>query len=374
MVVAGEASGDDHAARLIEALRRRTTNTVEFFGCAGPKMRAAGVDAVVEADELSMVGFLEIGGALPKFLSVFNKLKDAALERRPDAAVLVDFPEFNLKLARSLKKAGIKVVYYISPQLWAWRKYRKRTIRDSVDLLLSIMPFEREWYEREGIHGVEYVGNPLVDEVRPQCSGPEFRKELGIADTAKVIAMLPGSRGAEVKRVLPIFSRTASELSAGREDLEFLVAFPKGHQASRQVLESKFSNLRFLYGRTYDVLNAANAAAITSGTATLEAAILGTPMVIVYKASILNYALLRPLISVDNFGLVNLIAKKRIVTELIQHDLTPRTLAEELSKLLDPEVSLRIKRELGAAVAKLGGGGASERAADAIIRLLELGR
>lgn len=374
MIVAGEASGDDHAARLVAALRRRTADKIEFFGCAGPKMRAAGVDPVVEADGLAMVGLFEIAGALPKFITVFGKLMDAARKRRPDAVILVDFPEFNLKLARPLKNAGIKVVYYISPQLWAWRRYRKRTIRDSVDLLLSIMPFEREWYQGEGILGVEYVGNPLVDEVRPQCSGKELRKELGLSESAKIVAMLPGSRGAEVSRVLPVFSRTAAELLSRRKDLVFLAALPKGHENIRHISEQKFQNLRFLYGRTHDVLNAADAAAITSGTATLEAAILGTPMVIVYKASALNYALFRPLISVDHIGLVNLIAGKRIVTELIQDEFKPATLAEELERLLEPEVSGRMRSELAAAVRKLGGGGASERAADAIIRLLEHGR
>lgn len=371
MVVAGEASGDAHAAKLVHAIREACSNEVTFFGCAGPKMRESGVEAIVEADELSIVGLLEIGIALPRFLSVFKKLKTAARKRRPDAVVLVDFPDFNLKLARPMKRLGIKVIYYISPQMWAWRQYRRRTIENYVDLLISILPFEKDWYGSRGIHTVEYVGNPLAMEVHANIARLEFRREFDISEDRKLIAMLPGSRRAEIQRMLPVFAATTAAIRTMRSDVDLLVALPEDKRGLNERLAGEFPSLRFVFGRTYDTLNAADAAAVTSGTATLEAGIIGTPMVIVYKTSALNYKLLRPLIDVEHFGLINLIAGKRIAREMIQDELTPRELAKELGRLLEPEANKTMREELAEAVEKLGHGGASKRAAEAIIRLLE---
>lgn len=371
MVVAGEASGDAHAAKLVHMLREAWSDEVAFFGCAGPRMRDAGVEAIVEADELSIVGILEIGIALPRFLSVFRKLKTAARIRRPDAVVLVDFPDFNLKLAKALKRLGIKVIYYISPQIWAWRQYRQRTIKNNVDLLISILPFEKDWYSSRGIHSVEYVGNPLAMEVHADLTRLEFRREFNIAEDRKLIAMLPGSRRAEIRRMLPVFADTDATIRSLRSDVDMLVALPEDKRGLSERLAREFPSLRFVFGRTYDTLNASDAAAVTSGTATLETGIIGTPMVIVYKTSALNYKLLRPLIDVEHFGLINLIAGKRVVREMIQDDLTPKQLTAELLRLLEPETNKKLREELAEAVEKLGHGGASKRAAEAIIRVLE---
>lgn len=371
MVVAGEASGDAHAAKLVHMLREAWSDEVAFFGCAGPRMRDAGVEAIVEADELSIVGILEIGIALPRFLSVFRKLKTAARIRRPDAVVLVDFPDFNLKLAKALKRLGIKVIYYISPQIWAWRQYRQRTIKNNVDLLISILPFEKDWYSSRGIHSVEYVGNPLAMEVHADLTRLEFRREFNIAEDRKLIAMLPGSRRAEIRRMLPVFADTDATIRSLRSDVDMLVALPEDKRGLSERLAREFPSLRFVFGRTYDTLNASDAAAVTSGTATLETGIIGTPMVIVYKTSALNYKLLRPLIDVEHFGLINLIAGKRVVREMIQDDLTPKELTAELLRLLEPETNKKLREELAEAVEKLGHGGASKRAAEAIIRVLE---
>jgi lipid-A-disaccharide synthase len=371
MVVAGEASGDAQAAKLVRALRTACSNEVSFFGCAGPRMREEGVEAIVEADDLSIVGLLEIAAALPKFVRVFRKLKAAARERRPDTVILVDFPDFNLKLVKPLKRLGIKVVYYISPQLWAWRQYRQRTIRNNVDLLISILPFEKDWYNSRGIYSVEYAGNPLAMEVHADVTRSEFRNQFEIAEGRKLIALLPGSRRAEIQRMLPVFAEAAAEIRAMRADVDLLVALPEDKREQNERLAQEFPSLRFVYGRTYDALNAADAAAVTSGTATLEAGIIGTPMVIVYKTSALNYKLLRPLIDVEHFGLINLIAGKRVVREMIQDDLTSQELAAELLRLLEPAVNKEKREELADAVEKLGHGGASRRAAEAIIRLIE---
>ena len=373
MIVAGEASGDLHAAKLVNAIRELAkARDLSFFGAAGPLMREAGVDAIVEADGLSIVGLLEIGQALPMFLRTYNALKKAADERRPDVAVLVDFPDFNLKLARALKRRGVKVVYYISPQLWAWRKYRIRTIRKAVDLLISILPFEKDWYEKQGFRKVEYVGNPLAMEVHSDVPKGEFCEKHGLDPTMPIIALLPGSRGTEISRILPELIKTAESMRGSDQELQFVIALPEGKRAKVESMGISVPGwIAIAEGEAFDALNAADAAAITSGTATLEAGIIGTPMAIVYKTSAINYKLLRPLIAVDHFGLINLIAEKRLAKELIQDDLTPEHLAEELFRLLKPDVNAEFREELKTAVDKLGHGGASKRAAAAILALAD---
>lgn len=372
MLLAGETSGDLHAAKLVHAIRDASPQYEwSFFGCAGPKMREAGVEAVVESDGLSIIGLLEIGRALPMFIAAKERLKLAARERRPDAVVMVDFPDFNLKLAKPLKKLGLRTVYYISPQLWAWRKYRIRTIRKFVDLLISILPFEKDWYSRHGFYAVEYVGNPLTNEVHPKVSKDEFCTKHGIDPQKLIVSLLPGSRQAEILRILPVLLQTAELMAACNSSIQFVVALPP--QKLNKIdaaLKRENDRVRWIEGETFDALNASDAAAITSGTATLEAGIIGVPMAIVYKTSAINYSLLRPLIEVEHFGLINLIAGKRVVNELIQEDLTPERLKSELFRLLEPDVNRAIREELAAAAEKLGHGGASNRAAEAILKLL----
>jgi len=313
------------------------------------------------------------------FIKAFRELKKAAVEKRPDVVVLVDFPDFNLKLAKSLKKKGFKVVYYISPQLWAWRKYRLRTIRKYVDLILVILPFEKQWYERHGVKHVEYVGSPLIREIHSDLSRKDFCGKYKLDATAPIVSLLPGSRHKEIVRSLPVMLEAASRLGHRRGDVQFLVALAstrKTHEVEDAIAELRAKGidpprrLTLVEGETYNALNTSDAAAITSGTATLEAAIIGTPMAIVYKTSVINYKLLRPLISVDHFGLVNLIAEKRIAKELIQSDFTADTLAAELEFLLENDKNARARVELGDAVEKLGHGGASKRAAEAIYQVL----
>ncbi len=381
MLVAGEPSGDAHAARLVAAMRSVAPDReLEFFGSAGPEMRKAGVDPVVMADDLSIMGLPEIAKALPMFIRAFRALRSAAIERRPDVAVLIDFPEFNLKLARTLKRKGIPVVYYISPQLWGWRKYRRKTIRDNVDLLLTILPFEKSWYEGHGITNVEYVGSPLVNEVRPTVGRSEFRASLGISETDQLIALLPGSRHKEVSRILPPMLEAAALMSQKAPEIRFIVALAPGrtkdefYDAAAQVgatYQMDPEKMIVVQGQTYDAVNAAAAAAVASGTATLETGMLRTPMVVVYKASGFNYRLLRPLIDVEHFGLINLIAGERLAPELIQDDLTPVALSSELFRLLEPAENARMRERLKTAVARLGEGGASRRAAEAVLRVAD---
>lgn len=379
MIVAGEASGDAHAAKLVRALRELAPEiNFEFFGAAGHHLRDAGVEPIVNADNLSIVGLPEIARALPMFWKTFQKLKKEAVRRRPDAVVLVDFPDFNLKLAKSLKKQNLKIIYYISPQLWAWRKHRARVVKNFVDLLITILPFEKDWYAQQGIEHVEYVGNPLAREVSSKLSKKEFCAKHELDAQKPIIALLAGSRGKEIARVLPVLLETAALMSEKNAELQFVIAAAKNRKLSEiesiieRAKQKRPETLRIVQNETHEALNASDAAAVTSGTATLETAIIGTPMAIVYKTSALNYKLLRPLINVEHFGLINLIARARLAKELIQNDFTKETLAAELFRLLEPEANKSMRERLKNAADTLGHGGASKRAAEAILRELRI--
>lgn len=379
MLIAGEASGDAHGARLVEALRNKLPAAV-FFGCAGKLMRDSGVEASVQADGLSIMGLPEIAAALPMFIRTYRKLVATAVERKPDVVILIDFPEFNLKLARSLSRKGFKVVYFISPQLWGWRQYRRRTIRDHVDKLLTILPFEKDWYAERGIDNVEYVGNPLAGEVKPSVSKEQFCLSAGLDPKRPIIAFLSGSRRKEVSKILPLMLQAAAIMSEKERSLQFAISIApmRGPGEIKEII-AKVRNsgievpeqIAVVSGQTYDLLNAADAAAVASGTATLETGMIGTPLVVVYKASGFNFRLVRPLIKVEHFGLINLIAGKRIAAELIQDDFTPTTLANELFTILEPETNMAMRKELRTAADQLGKGGASERAAEVIVNLIK---
>jgi lipid-A-disaccharide synthase len=381
MIVAGEPSGDGHAAKLVKALRELApAANFEFFGAASHKLREAGVEEIVNADDFSIVGLPEIAKALPMFWKDFQKLKKAAIERQPDAVILVDFPDFNLKLAKSLKKQGLKIIYYISPQLWAWRKYRASTVRKYVDLMLTILPFEKDWYAKQGISHVEFVGNPTVREVHSNLTKQQFCAKYELDAAKPVISLLAGSRHKELVRILPELLETSALMAEKNADLQFVIALAstrKKREVEAAIEEAKRRNIKLpevlitVEGETHEALNASDAAAVTSGTATLETAIIGTPMAIVYKTSPLNYKLLRPLISVEHFGLINLIAEERLAKELIQADFTAETLALELFRLLEPETNRIMREKLKAVTDKLGRGGASKRAAEFILNVLK---
>jgi lipid-A-disaccharide synthase len=377
MIVAGESSGDTHAAKLVRAIRELAPERAfEFFGAASHKMREAGVEEIVNADDFSVVGLPEIARALPMFWKDFQKLKRTATERKPDAVILVDFPDFNLKLAKSLKKQGLKIIYYISPQLWAWRKYRVRVIEKYVDLVLTILPFEKDWYQKQGISHVEYVGSPTVREVHSNLTKEQFCAKHNLDSSKPIVALLAGSRHKEIVRILPAMLETAALMAEQNADLQFVVALAPTRRLE-EVEESKRkasnlpANFTVVKGETHEALNASDAAAVTSGTATLETAIIGTPMAIVYKTSPLNYKLLRPLISVEHFGLINLIAEERLAKEFIQQDFTPENLSQELFRLLDPSENQKMRERLKTVTDRLGHGGASKRAAEFVLNVIK---
>src|SRR5256714_3904530 len=224
LIVAGEPSGDAHAASLVQAMRRAVPEVqFEFFGSTGAQMRAGGVESIVKADELAILGLWEIGRALPKFWRAFGELKRAVNERKPDAAILVDWPDFNLRLARWLHRRGVRVIYYISPQLWAWRSYRVHSVQRDVDLLLSILPFEKEWYAARGMTQVEYVGHPLTGEVRPRYDREEFCRQNDFDPSRPLVALLPGSRHKELIRILPPMLDAIPLIKNQRENAQFVV-------------------------------------------------------------------------------------------------------------------------------------------------------
>jgi lipid-A-disaccharide synthase len=374
MIVAGEASGDAHAAALVRALREAAPATqIDFFGSTGAQMRAAGVDSVVRADELAILGLWEVGQALPKFWRAYGELKRAASERKPAAVVLVDWPDFNLRLATWLHRRGVPVIYYISPQLWAWRSYRARSVQRDVDLLLSILPFEKDWYAARGMTQVEYVGHPLAGEVYPHYDREEFCRRNNLDTSRPIVTLLPGSRHKELVRILPPMLEAAVLISKQRPDVQFVVVVApnRNPDEARDIIVGHDSphkdSLRLVHHETREALAAADAAAVASGTATLEAALLGTPLVIVYKESALNWHTLGSLITAEHYGLANLIAGRRIVTELIQDDLTGESLARELLGLLDADRNAAMRTELKSVAEKIGEPGASDRAARAIL-------
>jgi lipid-A-disaccharide synthase len=416
MIVAGEPSGDAHAASLVRALRAGAPSaSFEFFGGTQGGMRAEGVETIVATDELSITGLVEIGSALPRFWRAYMKLRDAGVARRPDCVVLVDFPDFNLRLARAFRKAGLRVVYFVSPQLWAWRGYRVRKIRRDVDLLLALLPFEPAWYAERGVAHVEFVGHPLATEVKRLNVREEFCRSHSLDPARPVVALLPGSRRKELERILPAMLEAARLVARERAGTQFVVALaptrdereaahvieraardlnaptgtselqrapandrePAGARASDRHGEGARAltgDLRVVRGQTREALSAADAAAVASGTATLEAALTETPLVVVYRESRINWHLLGSLISVEHYGLVNLVAGERIAPELMQYDFTPERLARELIELLEPERNAQARASLRAATARLGEHDASRRAADAVLRSLRAWR
>ena len=380
MIVAGEPSGDAHSASLVRALRDVAPDTeFDFFGATGRLMRAEGVTQIVNSDELAIMGIVEVGLVLPRFIKAFRALKRAAVEMKPDVVILVDWPEFNLRLAKSLHRRGLKVIYYISPQLWAWRPKRVTNIQRDVDLLLSILPFEADWYTERGVSHVEFVGHPLAGEVKPRVSRTEFCLRQQLEAERPIISFLPGSRMKELQRILPPMLDAVRLINHKRPDVQCVlcVAPSRTIEETRQIIGRQNGTnsggpeaMKIIHGQTREALAASDASAVASGTATLEAALVGTPMVIVYKESAINWHTLGRLITVEHYGLVNLVAGERLVTELMQNELTGTQLSQELLGLLDRNRNTALRERLQQVAQRLGDPGASERAARKVLEAL----
>jgi lipid-A-disaccharide synthase len=381
LVSAGEASGDLYASELVLALRRLAAGAgpeIAFFGCTGPRMRQARVRTVVDAANLAVVGLVEVIRHIPRIHGEFRKLVGAAKRERPALAILTDSPDFHLRLARRLKKLGIPVVYLVAPQVWAWRKGRIRAIRAYVDRLLCIFPFEKAFFEEEGVRA-DYIGHPLTEIVTPKLSKEEFFRKHGIEMGRPVVTALPGSRIGEIARHLPELAKAAHRL---QQDFKatVLLATPMnfGEKAGDTFFKAFFqdrigsASIQVIEGETWDAIAHADVVLAASGTVTVEAALLETPMVTFYKVAGLSWCMGRFLVKVPFYSMVNLIAGRKVVPELMQDEMTGEALAEAAGVLLrDPEARERMRRDLREVRTKLSAReNPMERAARIVAELL----
>jgi lipid-A-disaccharide synthase len=369
LVVAGEASGDLHGARLISELKRLDPG-LSTFGLGGDEMRAAGLEAVAHSSEISVVGITEVWKVLPRAREIFAALLKETERRRPRGAVLVDFPDFNLRLAKELKRRGVPVLYYISPQVWAWRRGRVKTIARVVDRMLVLFPFEVDFYAKAGVD-VVHVGHPLVDEVPERTSVWEQGEPPG----PYRISLLPGSRRSEVEALLPTMLQAVALLA---KELPIEVQLIQAPTIPEEMLteEIELSGLpvRIVSEQRFDAIADSHLALCASGTATLEVGLLGTPMIVVYRLGTWTYLLARALVRLPDIALVNLVLGRRVVPELIQGAATPPRIAAEAARLLgDREAIAGIRQALAPLRGKLGQGGASARAAREVASFLRLG-
>lgn len=359
-----------YAARLATEIQKRME--VEIFGMGGPQMRAAGVDVVTDYAEVSVVGITEIVSHLPSLVRAMRKLVSEARRRRPILAILTDFPGFHLRLARTLQSLGVKNVYYICPQFWAWRPWRVRIVRRRFAKALCIFPFEKDFYAKAGVP-TEFIGHPLVGMVKASLTRAEFAQKHGLEARQVIVTLLPGSRWGEISRHLPAMLQSCEELRRlTKKDLAVVVAVAPGIDTTRlKELLADAPNAAIVQDDTYNALAAADVALVCSGTATIEAALLDVPMAVAYRVTALTALLAKPLVRTKFFSMVNLIAGRQVVTELIQNDFTPQAAALEMQRLLESD---HARKELRAGLSevreKLGPAGAVQRAADVIVAML----
>jgi lipid-A-disaccharide synthase len=368
LISAGEASGDMYAARLAEALRARAD--VHLFGMGGPRMREAGVELIADCGEVSLVGIVEIAKKLPALNRVWKRLVGESERRKPRFAILTDFPGFHLRLARALKRQGVQNVYFVCPQFWAWRPWRANLVRRRFVRGLCIFPFEQDWYRTRGVPA-DFIGHPLVGNVAVKRSRAEFAASLGLDASKPIIALLPGSRAGEIAHHMPPLVQSCHLIAEGRR-VEFVLALAPGTSKSRisSYLTAEVP-MHVVEDATYDALGAADVTIVSSGTATVEAALMDTPMIVIYRLAPVTAAIARCLVRAPMFAMVNLIAGKRVVPELVQNDFTPARVASEVIRLLDsPEARSEMRRNLASVREKLGPPGAIERAADIITGML----
>ncbi|MGO9641372.1 MAG: lipid-A-disaccharide synthase [Candidatus Acidiferrales bacterium] len=368
LISAGESSGDMYAARLAAELQKRLP--VELFGMGGPRMREAGVELIADSAEVAVVGIQEALSKIPKLLGIRNRVISEARRRKPAIAILTDFPGFHLRLARKLKSAGIPTVYFICPQFWAWRPWRANLVRKRFVRGLCIFPFEEDWYRKRGV-AADFIGHPLVGEVRATQTREEFAAAHGLDPARPIVALLPGSRHSELAQHMPVLLDACPAIAQGRGAQFVLAVAPDVQPEGLARYLRPNVPVTLVTGATYDVVGAADLAIVSSGTATIETALLGTPMIVIYRLSALSAALVRPMIRTPLIAMVNLIAGRRVVPELIQGEFTPKRVADEAGRLLDsPEAREQMRRDLADVRARLGPPGAIARAADIIAGML----
>lgn len=365
LIVTGEASGDLHGANLIQAAREIDPN-LKFFGVGGTRMAAAGCEILIPAEELAVMGVVEVLARFSVIRRAFRRLtKVLQGEERPDLVILIDYPGFNLRLAKVAKAAGVPVLYYISPKVWAWRKGRIHTIAQRVDTLAVIFPFEPEIYQGLGLN-VEYVGNPLLDELGSSCDRAAYLRRHGLDPARPVVGLFPGSRQNELKYIFATLVESAQRLRQTRPELQFLL--PVAPSLSKAELQQRLSGSHLpvvlVEDNIYDTAGACDTVISVSGTVTLQIALAGTPMVIIYKAAPMSYAIGKRLVRIEHFGLPNIVAGRGIVRELLQDGANPEAISAEILRLLDDQSYNRDQRKgLESVRQRMGAPGCSARVA-----------
>ncbi|UCE89042.1 MAG: lipid-A-disaccharide synthase [Pseudomonadota bacterium] len=371
MIVAGEASGDMHAAGLVNEVRSLDSE-VRFFGIGGVRMRKAGVEILVDSASLAVVGIIEVLKHWSEISGALKRMRGILRNEPPDLLILTDYPDFNLRLARTATECGVKVLYYISPQVWAWRQSRVKVIRERVDMMAVVFPFEEQFYQRHGVP-VRFVGHPLRDEVQPSQSAAELRAEFGLDPDNTVVGLFPGSRHSEIRRLMPVILGAAQILHRSRPALQFLlpVASTLREEDFAPWLHDHDVPVRLVPDRAREVIEACDAIITASGTVTLEIALLGTPMVVVYKVAPLTYFLVKRLIKIEHLALCNIVAGEQIVPELIQSNATPQRIAGQISAILDdPQRARTMREQLLAVREQLGVASDSDSVGRLVIEML----
>jgi lipid-A-disaccharide synthase len=371
LIVAGEASGDLHGAGLIRELKKINPD-IEYSGIGGVKLKEEGMNLLFRIDKLAFMGFYEVIKNLGLIKELKKKLINHLNQYKPDLVILIDYPGFNLRFAKEVKKRKIPILYYISPQVWAWGKKRVNTIKKLVDRMVVFFPFEEKLYKDAGVE-VDFIGHPLLDLVKPTLSKEDFRNELQIKENEILIGLLPGSRWQEIEKILPVMVHSGLVLKKRMKNLQIAIGLAPtiDKQKAYDFLKKKNFNIQLLEDLTYDLMSHSDLLLATSGTATLESAISCTPLIVLYKTSPLTYLLAKALVKIPHIGMVNIVAGKKIVPEFIQSQAKPEKIAEEMEKILkDEDEYKRIKIELNEVKTRLGEKGAYRRGARIVNQML----
>ena len=371
MIIAGEASGDLHAGKIVHHIHQQVPG-IQFFGIGGEDMRAAGVETLVDSAELAVVGLIEVLAHRKVIFGALHQMEAILRNDPPDLLVLVDYPEFNLRLAKTAKQAGVKVLFYISPQVWAWRQKRVHTIRDRVDMMAVVFPFEEAFYRQHDVP-VKFVGHPLVNELDIIDDPSKLKQEFGLDATLKTIGLFPGSRRSEIKRLLPIILESANRLYKARKDIQFIL--PVASTLNRANIESCLSRydlpIKLISGRSHEVIQVCDTIISVSGTVTLEIALFGVPVVVINKIAWLSYFIVKSMIKIPYIALCNIIADEEVVPELIQAKATPDNICRKTMRFLDDDnYREQTINRLRAIRAKLGKEDGIENIAQVILDML----
>lgn len=369
LIIAGETSGDLHGSSLMEQMKVREPD-IDFIGIGGTRMIARGLNAVRHVRDMNFMGIVEVLKHLPFIRRTQKDIEHVLDTQKPDLAILIDYPGFNLRLAPLIKRRNIPVMYYISPQLWAWHTSRVKIVRKYVDRMVVLFAFERAFYRKHGIDA-DFVGHPLLDMVRPSMDQGCFRSLLGVAGDTPVIGLLPGSRPQEIERNLPAMAGAVGLLQAGTNTVSAVLGCASELDDSLYEPHISGTGILPIREKSYDIMAHADVLVVTSGTATLESGVMGTPMVVVYRTSPLTYLIGKALVDVEHIGMINIVAGGRIVPELWQNDVTPENIAREVERFLnDDALSKDVRKNLSIARERLGEPGAAGRAAKIACEML----